>query len=208
MSKPITVLIVDDNTLLRVGLRDTISDEKDMEVIGEASNGSEAVERYRQLRPEVVTMDYRMPNEDGMEASRRILEEFPDARIVFLSIYEGEEDIWNARQAGVLAYLSKTDASENIIEAIREVYAGNSYFPAAIARKLEERKEQATLTPRELEVLKLIVAGNSNKEIMTALDLSASTVRVHVSHVLEKLGALDRTQAVVAAVKKGIVHID
>lgn len=208
MSKPISVLIVDDNALLRVGLRDTILDEEDMVPVGEAANGLEALELYRKLLPDVVTMDYRMPNEDGLEATRKILAEFPDARIVFLSICEGEEDIWNAWQAGVLAYLSKTDAAENIIEAIREVFAGQSYFPAAIAQKLEARKGQASLTPRESEVLKLIVDGNSNKEIMSELGLSASTVRVHVSNILEKLGALDRTQAAVFAVKRGIVHFD
>lgn len=208
MSEPISVLVVDDNALLRVGLKDTVGDEPDMMVAGEAANGSEALERYRELQPGVVTMDYRMPNEDGLEATRKILAEFPDARIVFLSVYEGEEDIWNAWQAGVLGYLSKTGAIENVIEAIREVAAGNSYFPATIAGKLEARKEQDSLTPREMEVLKLIVEGCSNKEIMAKLSLSASTVRVHVSNMLEKLGVLDRTQAAVAAVKRGIIHLD
>lgn len=208
MSEMIRVLIVDDNALLRVGLRDTIGDEPDMIAVGEAWNGSEAVDRFRELLPNVVTMDYRMPGEDGLQATARILSEFPDALIVFLSIYEGEEDIWNAWQAGVRAYLSKTDEPESVVEAIREVAAGNSYFPASIASKLETRKNRDSLTPRELEALGLIVAGNSNKEIMAALGLSASTVRVHVSNVLEKLGALDRTQAAITAVKQGIIHID
>ncbi len=206
--KKIGVLVVDDNALLRVGLRDTIADEPDMVPAGEAQNGVEALEMYRRLRPDVVTMDYRMPNEDGLEASRKILEEFPDARIVFLSICEGEEDIWNAWQAGVRGYLSKTEAAENVIDAIRCVAAGGTYFPPQITDKLEARKGQKSLTPREIEVLRLIVDGCSNKEIMTTLHLSASTVRVHVSNVLEKLDVLDRTQAAIAAIKRGIVHLD
>ncbi len=208
MSDKISVLVVDDNTLLRVGLRDTIEDEIDMVVVGEAANGMEAFEKYKALLPDVVTMDYRMPVEDGLKASAHILSEFPDALIVFLSIYEGEEDIWNAWQTGVRAYLSKTDDPESVVEAIREVANGNSYFPAGIAKKLEARKNKDSLTPRELQVLELIVNGHSNKDIMAALDLSASTVRVHVSNILEKMGVLDRTQAAVQAVKQGIVHID
>ncbi|MDZ8117798.1 response regulator transcription factor [Pontiella agarivorans] len=207
MSDKISVMIVDDNGLLRVGLKDIISDEGDMTTVAEAATGEEAVGLYSECHPDVVTMDYRMPDLDGLEASKRILSQFPDAKILFLSTYEGEEDIWNAWQTGVAGYLSKADAYEHIIEAIREAAEGRSYFPAAIARKLEARKGQASLTPRELEVLKLIVAGNSNKEIMGELDLSASTVRVHVSNVLEKLGVLDRTQAAIAAVKRGIVHL-
>lgn len=208
MKKRITILIADDNGLLRTGLLDTISDEDDMEPVGEAATGAEALELYRKLKPDVVTMDYRMPDVNGLEASRNILAEFPDARIVFLTNYEGEEDVWNAWKAGVAGYLSKSHAAENIVEAIREVAAGASYYPAAIARKLETRKSKLSLTPREHEVLQLIVDGNSNKEIMAELELSASTVRVHVSNILEKLGVLDRTQAAVAAVKKGIIHLE
>ena len=208
MRDNIKVLIVDDNGLLRTGLRDIVEDQADMEVVGEAANGVEALERFRALGPDVVTMDYRMPEEDGVAAMTKIHQEFPDARVVFLSTYEGEDDIWNAWQAGALGYISKSRAAENIIEAIREVSTGACFFPAAIARKLEERKTQESLTPRELEVLRLIVDGCSNKEIMSRLNLSASTVRVHVSNMLEKLGVLDRTQAAVAAVRRGIVHLD
>ncbi len=207
MSNQISVLVVDDNALLRVGLSGTIGDEPDMKVVGEASNGADALALYRDLSPDVVTMDYRMPNEDGLVTTRKIIAEFPDAKIVFLSIYEGEEDIWNALQAGVRGYLSKTEALENVVEAIREAAAGNSYFPASIAAKLENRQDRESLTPRELEVLQLIVNGCSNKEIMVELNLSASTVRAHVSNMFEKLGVLDRTQAAIMAVKEGIVHL-
>ena len=206
--KKISVLVVDDNALLRKGLRGTISDEEDMVCVGEAANGVEALEQFRKLQPDVVTMDYRMPNEDGLEASKKIFAEFPDVRIVFLSTYEGEEDIWNAWQAGAVGYLSKSEISKSIVEAIREVGAGHSYFPAAIARKLEARKERDSLTPRETEVLQLIVEGNCNKEIMVKLGISDGTVRVHVSKVLEKLGAMDRTQAAVTALTQGIIHLN
>lgn len=208
MTKSISVLIVDDNALLRMGLRDLISDEADLNPVGEAASGTEAVELYRELRPDVVTMDYRMPDEDGLVASQKILAEFPDARVIFLSTYEKEEYIWNAWQSGVYGYLAKSNAAENIIEAIREVAAGGSFFPAAIARKLEARRGKTNLTKREMEVLRLIVEGSSNKEIMVSLGLSASTVRVHVSNVLEKLGAMDRTQAAIMAIKKGVVTVE
>lgn len=140
--------MVDDNSMLRVGLRDTIIDEEDMQPVGEASNGVEALERYRQLRPDVVTMDYRMPVQDGLEATRSILAEFPDAHIVFLSIYDGEEDVVNAWRAGAHGYLSKTEATEKIVYAIREVAAGDRCFPDSIARKLESGEEHKPHTPR------------------------------------------------------------
>lgn len=208
MNRDIKVLIVDDNALLRMGLRDTIEDEHDMIVVAEADNGLDAIEQFEKCKPDLVTMDYRMPVEDGISATRKIIDLYPDAKIIILSIYEGEEDIWNAWKAGVSGYLSKTDGADQIVDALRSVSRGETYFPASITRKLEARKEQKSLTDRELEVLQLIVDGCSNKEIMARLELSASTVRVHVSNMLEKLGVLDRTQAAVAAVKRGIVHLD
>lgn len=207
-TEKIAVLVVDDNPLLRVGLRGTISDETDMTPVGEAGSGVQALELYRSLQPDVVTMDYRMPNEDGLAATIKILDEFPDARILFLSSFDREEDIWNAWKAGVRGYLTKAEAVEQVVEAIRCIYSGETYFPAAIVAKLEARKEQKSLTRREMEVLQLIVDGHSNKEIMAALELSSGTIRMHVSHLLEKMGALDRTQAAIIAVKKGIIHID
>lgn len=204
----ITVLIVDDNALLRYGLRDAISSEEGMVAVGEAANGIEALEQYRKLKPDVVTMDYRMPNEDGLNATRNIVAEFPDASIIFLSICEGEEDVWNAWKAGVQGYLPKTDAAEDILEAILEVGSGGTYFPASIAQKLEFRKQQEDLSPRELEVLTLLGQGQSNKEIADHVDISVHTVKHHVTNIREKLGAADRTQAVVIAFKRGILHLD
>ncbi|VGO22287.1 response regulator [Pontiella sulfatireligans] len=207
MNKALTVLVVDDNVLLRMGILEALSEEEDLRSAGEAANGAAALEMFRKLKPDVVTMDYRMPGEDGVECSRKIVAEFPDAKIIVLSVYEGEEDIWQAWQAGVRGYLSKSEAAGNVLEAIRVVGAGGTYFPPAIAERLEARKEQENLTARELEVLRLIVDGNSNKEIMASLNISAGTVRLHVSNVLCKLGASDRTQAAITAVKQGIVHL-
>lgn len=207
MSKVISVLIVDDNALLRLGLMEAISGEEDMQLAGEASNGIEAVELFRKIKPDVVIMDYRMPAEDGVAATQKIVSEFPDAKIILLSVYEGEEDIWNAWKAGVQGYLSKSEAAHNFIGAIRTVAGGDACFPSEIAAKLEGRKEQRSLTPREMEVLRLIVDGNTNKEIMSALQVSAGTVKLHVSHTLEKLGVADRTQAAIMAIKKGIIHL-
>ncbi|MFD2256155.1 response regulator [Luteolibacter algae] len=208
MSERITLLVVDDNAMLRTGLRYTIQAELDIQIVGEASNGSEARDRFRELRPDVVSMDYRMPKEDGVTACRKIVDEFPEAKVLLLSICEGEEDIWNAWNAGAKGYLPKDDAVGQIAAAIRSLAAGQHYFPPGIADKLELRKGQSSLTPREMEVLQLIVRGCSNKEIMEALTLSSGTVRMHVSNMIDKLGVADRTQAAIAAVKRGIVHLD
>lgn len=207
MGDELSVLIVDDNALLRMGLAEALSDEDDMRLAGEASNGIEAVDMYRELKPTVVIMDYRMPFEDGVDATRKITSEFPDAKIILLSVYEGEEDIWNAWRAGASGYLSKTEAAPVFLESIRSVAGGGTYFPAEIARKLEARKAQSTLTAREMDVLRLIVDGQTNKEIMESLHVSASTVKLHISNMLEKLGVSDRTQAAIAAVKRGIIHL-
>lgn len=208
MGKKTKIMVVDDNSLLRLGLTEAIGGEGDLVAVGEAENGLEALELYRKLQPDVVTMDYQMPGENGIEATRKIVAEFPDARILLLSVFEGEEDIWNAVQAGARGYLNKSGDIEEVLDAIREVAEGGNYFPAAIAQKLASRGERASLTARELEVLGLIVGGNSNKEIMAELDISEGTVKLHVSHILEKLGAADRTQAAIMAVKQGIVHLE
>lgn len=208
MNKKTSVLIVDDNVLLRMGLIEAISREPDMELAGEASNGVEALDRYRALLPDVVVMDYRMPLEDGVESTRKIVAEYPNARVILLSVYEGEEDIWNAWQAGVKGYLSKSEAADNFLDAIRSVADGQLCFPEGIARKLEARQNKLSLSPRELQVLHEIVAGKSNKEIEVSLNISEGTVKLHVRNMLEKLGVADRTQAAVAALKNGIIRLD
>lgn len=208
MEKQIRVMVVDDNSLLRLGLTEAIGGEEDLNVVGEAENGLLALKLFQELQPDVVTMDYQMPGDTGVETTRKLLAEFPDARVILLSVFEGEEDIWNAVQAGAKGYLNKNGEIEEVLDAIREIFAGGTYFPAAIAKKLEVRSERDSLTAREQEVLSLVVQGNSNKEIMIELSISEGTVKLHVSHILEKLGAADRTQAAIMAVRQGIVHLD
>ena len=209
MDKDTTVMVVDDNAMLRFGLAGAISHEEGLELAGEAASADEAVELYRKLRPDVVTMDYKMPGENGAVCTRRILAEFPDAKVILFSVFESEEDIWKSVQAGVKGYLTKNaGAVEDVMEAIREVAGGGTYFPASIARKLETRLQQEELTPRELEVLQLLGEGKSNKEIVDHFDISLSTVKHHITNIREKLGAADRTQAVVIAYRRGIPQID
>lgn len=205
--KKIRVLIVDDHAMMRVGLAEAIAGERDMSVVAEAGNGTQAIELYRKHQPDVVTMDFQMPGPDGAESTVRLREAFPDARVVIFSVFEGEEDIWRAAQAGAMSYVSKAAEIEEVLDAIRRIFAGDTYFPAAIARKLAERRSRDTLTPREYEVLRHIVAGLSNKEIASALKMSEATVKLHISNTLAKLHVADRTQAAVAAVQRGIVHL-
>ena len=208
MDKKVSVMVVDDNSLLRLGLTEAINGEDDMVAVGEAENGDAALLRFRELLPDVVTMDYQMPGVSGIEATRQILSEFPDAKIILLSVFGGEEDVWNAVQAGAQGYLTKTEEIEEVLDAIREVQGGGTYFPAKLAQRLADRNERVSLTARETEVLSLIVEGLSNKEIMNQLHISQGTVKLHVSHLLEKLGAADRTQAAILAVRRGFVHLD
>jgi DNA-binding NarL/FixJ family response regulator len=208
MKRNIRVLIVDDHAMMRLGLSEAITGERDMTLVGEAANGPQGIELYEKLRPDVVTMDFQLPGPDGAESTARLRETFPEARVVLLSVFEGEEDIWRAVEAGAMGYVSKSAEIEEVLEAIRNIFAGDTYFPAAIAQKLAARRNRDTLTPRELEVLRLIVAGLSNKEIITALNMSEGTVKLHISNTLAKLHVADRTQAAIAAVQRGIVHLD
>lgn len=207
--KKIRVLVVDDNDMMRRGLVETIKVEPDMEPIGAASTAEEALELYPKLKPDVVTMDYQMPGANGIECTQKIMEMDPDGKVILLSVYDTEEDIWQGVQAGVKGYITKKTGEVDImIDAVRCVAAGETFFPAAMKRKLENRKEFRDLTPREMEVLKLLASGNSNKDICSKLDLSMTTVKFHVRHLLEKLDALDRTDVVVKALRKGIIRID
>ncbi|MEO0796102.1 MAG: response regulator transcription factor [Verrucomicrobiota bacterium] len=208
MSEKIRVMVVDDNSILRMGLAEAVGSEEDLEVVGEADNGSSAINCYRELTPDVVTMDYQMPGENGIEGTKKIIAEFPDAKIVLLSVFEGEEDIWNAVQAGAQGYLNKRGDIEEVLDAIREIAAGGTYFPAAMAEKLSTRESRESLTDREHQVLHLIVHGRSNKEIVEDLGISEGTVKLHVSRVLDKLRTADRTQAAIKAIRDGIVHFD
>ncbi|MDZ8117481.1 response regulator transcription factor [Pontiella agarivorans] len=206
----IRILVVDDNALMRLGLTEAIGIEPELEVAGEAASGAEALEVFRRVNPDVITMDYQMPGgESGIECTKKIMAEDPHAKVILLSVFDSEEDIYLAKQAGVKGYLTKKAGGvRDVIGAIQEVASGGTYFPAQIATKLNNRLKQPDLTKREMQVLKLLAEGNSNKEIGDILSISLATVKLHIANLREKLGASDRTQAVVFAYKRGILHLD
>lgn len=204
----IRVLIVDDHFMARLGLAVPINGEPDMSVVGEASDAAEALALFRKLQPDVVTMDYKLPGESGVEAAIAIREEFPDARILMLSAYDGEEDVFRAAEAGIRGYLTKEATRAEVLNAIRTVHSGQTAFAPAILAKLETRGRREPLLPRELEILRHIVEGRANKEIAAAMHLSEPLVKLHVRKILEKLGAIDRTRAATLALERGIIHLN
>ena len=203
-----TILSADDHPLIRSGLEAVISAESDLQMVGEAANGEEAVELYRKHRPDVVLMDLRMPIMDGLTAIKAILGEFPDAKIIALTTYEGDEDIHRALAAGARGYLLKDMMRSELLNVIRTVRGGQRSIPPAIAARLAEYVPRVELTPRESEVLALMGKGFSNPEIANLLGRTESTMKVHVSNILQKLGATDRTEAVTMAIQRGILHLD
>jgi DNA-binding NarL/FixJ family response regulator len=208
MKPPIRILIVDDHAMVRFALSEAILRHSDLILAGEAENGHAAVNLYRRLRPDVVTMDFKLPDRDGDEVVAEIRAEFPDARIVLLSIFENSESIWRATQAGVLGYVSKGAKVAEVIKAIRSIAIGKAYFSDGLEEKLVARREQENLTPREMAVLQLVATGRSNKEIVAALNVSLSTVKLHLQNIFSKLGAQDRTQATAVAFQRGIVRLE
>jgi DNA-binding NarL/FixJ family response regulator len=205
----IRVLIADDHPVVREGVAAMIERRPDMTVVAEAATGREAVAAYRAAQPDVVLMDLRMPDMTGVEAIGAIRGEFPGARIIVLTTYDGDEDIYRGLQAGARAYLLKDAPRDDLLDAIRAVHAGQRRIPPAVAARLAERVLAGPdLTARELEVLRGIVAGRSNKEIGDHLGIGEGTVKAHVNSILGKLGVADRTQAVTTALQRGIVHLD
>ncbi len=202
----IRIVCADDHPLVRKGLAAIIAQEPDLELVAEAQNGREAVELYRRHRPDVLLMDLRMPELDGIAATRTILAEDPAAKILALTSYDGDQDLFQALAAGVRGYLLKETLHVEIIDAIRSVQAGRKLVPSDLGPATEPALRSA-LTPREIEVLKHIAQGLSNKEIGTLLGTAAGTVKIHVQNILEKLQAADRTQAVTIALRRGIVHL-
>jgi two-component system NarL family response regulator len=208
MKKKIRILVVDDHFTVRMGLTGSINLEADLVVEAEASNGSQAIETFRKLRPDIVLMDLTLPGLSGIEATAAICKEFPEAAIIMLSTHDAEEDIYRSLQAGARTYLLKTAARDELMDAIRKVHAGERAISPVVGARLAERMTRAELTTRELEVLKLIAKGRSNKEIGSALNIAEVTVKLHVGHLLTKLNANDRTQAATTALQRGILHLE
>jgi two-component system, NarL family, response regulator len=205
--RPIRILIADDHPVVRQGLTTIIEQESDMTVIGQAGDGCEAVNMFRQQRPDVVLMDLRMPQMDGVDAIKAICAEFNTAAIVVLTTFDGDEDIYRGLQAGAKGYLLKDAGAEELLVAIRTVAVGQKYIPPAVGAKLAERMSNPALSDRELEVLALMAKGKSNKEISATLHISENTVKFHVNNILGKLEASDRVQAVLVALKRGIASV-
>ena len=214
--KPIRVLIVDDHVLVRKGTAALLETEESIEVVGEASDGQEAVEKVGRLRPDVVLMDLVMPRMDGIEATRRIIESQPGVRILVLTSFASDDKIFPALKAGALGYLLKDAEPEELVRAIREVHHGRSTLNPSIARKVLERlshpsgrpSTSETLTEREVEILGLIAKGMSNREMADKLVISVATVRAHVSNILGKLQLASRTQAALYALREGLASLD
>ena len=203
----LTVLIVDDHPMMRLGIAAIVNDQPDMTVVAQAGTGEQAVELWRQHKPHVTLMDLRLPGMSGVEAIRVIRREYPRSRVVVLTTYEGDEDVHQALEAGAQGYLLKGMSPDVLLDALRRVHAGNRVLPPPVARSLDSRAPCSDLSAREREVLVLIAQGRNNKEIGATLSITEGTVKCHVTMILSRLGVSDRTQAVVAAVQRGIVHI-
>jgi len=204
----IRVLVVEDHHVVRQGLVALLNVVDGLEVVGEAADGVEAIAQFRKHQPDITLMDLRLPRMSGVDVIERIRMETPQARVIVLTTYDGDEDIYRALQAGARAYLLKGMTSEELIATIRTVHAGKSHIPAAIAERLAERMGTEELTPRESDVLEQIVHGKSNKEIGTELEISEATVKTHINSLLSKLGVTDRTQAATAALQRGLVTLE
>lgn len=207
-SMTIRVLTVDDHPVVRTGIAAMIANEQDMCVVAEASDGDAAVEAYETHRPDVVLMDLRMPRTDGVSAIRSILSRNADARIVALTSYDGDADIYRALDAGACGYLIKDMLGDELVKAVRTAAAGKRIIPPVVAGRLAEFTPRIDLTAREVEVLRLVSKGLRNKEIAGVIGRTEETVKVHLKHVMQKLGVDDRTEAVTVALQRGIIHLD
>lgn len=203
----IRVILVDDHPVVRFGLAAIIALQPDMSVVGEAGSGEEACEVCDRQPCDVVLMDLRLPGLSGVETIRQILKSHPKLRFIVVTTYDGDEDIHRALEAGAQAYLLKAMSHHDLANAIRTVHAGRKYIPASISKSLADRPPHSELSLREMEVLELIVKGRSNKEIGDALGISEATVKWHVNMILSRMNVSDRTQATVAALQRGIVHL-
>ncbi len=203
----IRVLCVDDHSLVRKGISSILANERDIQLVGEAPNGRIAVELFRKHQPDVTLMDLRMPEVDGIEATRMIRHEFPEAKIIALTSFDGDQDIYRALEAGVRGYLLKEMVHTEVLNAIRVVDSGRRLLPQEVSDRLSGYFPQVVLTPREVEVLTLVAQGLANKEVAARLGTASGTVKMHVQNILAKLDATDRTHAVTIALARGIIHL-
>jgi len=203
----IRVLSVDDHPLLSQGIASIINSQPDMELVSQAASATEAIRQFRDYRPDVTLMDLRLPDLSGIDAMIAIRTEFSDARIVMLTTFEGDVEIQRALEAGARGYLLKNMPPNEILDVIRQVHAGKKKVPAEVAAQIAEHMSDEELTVREVEVLRKIAGGNRNKDIADQLFISEETVKVHIKHIMDKLGARDRTQAIAIAVRRGIIEL-
>lgn len=203
----IRILCVDDHPLLREGISTLINSQRDMQLVGEATNGHEAIQQFRKLRPDVTLMDLRLPDMCGTDATIAIRTEFPEAHIIVLTTLEGDVEIQRALEAGARGYVLKSMPPKELVEVIRQVQAGKKRIPSQVAAQLAEHLSDEALTAREVEVLRKVAEGNRNRDIADRLFITEETVKVHIKHIMEKLGASDRTQAVAIGVRRGIIRL-
>jgi DNA-binding NarL/FixJ family response regulator len=204
----IRVFFADDHPAMRKGIASILANEPDMQLVGEAGGGQEAVELCHSCRPDVILMDLRMPGLDGIDAIRLIRRDLPDARIIALTSFDGDQDIYRALEAGVWGYLLKDRAHTEIVRAIRTVHSGGRLIQTEVTERLRDHLPRSALTPREIEVLRYVASGLGNKEIGERLGTSVGTIKIHIQNILSKLGASDRTHAVIIALRRGILHLD
>jgi DNA-binding NarL/FixJ family response regulator len=203
----IRILVADDHSLIRMGLVSLVNTEPDITVVAEAADGNQAVELYAKHNPDLVLMDLRMPNKNGIEATIEIRKKFPNARVLMLTTFDGDEDIHQALQAGAQGYVLKGSTGVNLIPALRALAAGQRWIPPEVANRLASRRSFEELTPREVEVLRELAKGLANKEIADVLNISENTTKGHLKNIIGKLRVADRTEAVTAAIQRGIIHL-